>query len=69
MIADFIYKREACERVLEQAIKDREMRLIARDKTDKSLFDMEQQENQESFSNRKKINLLNFEFKVDTKEI
>ncbi|GAB6421137.1 hypothetical protein bcgnr5390_06100 [Bacillus luti] len=41
MIANFIYKREACERVLEQAIKDQEMRLIARDKTDKSLFDME----------------------------
>ncbi|MEH6979829.1 hypothetical protein [Bacillus pseudomycoides] len=39
------------------------MKLIARDKTDKSLFSMEQQENQESFLNREKINVLNFEFK------
>lgn len=63
MIADFIDKNEKNERVFEQAIKDREMKLIARDKTDKSLFSMEQQENQESFLNREKINVLNFEFK------
>ncbi|MGS2748189.1 TnsA endonuclease N-terminal domain-containing protein [Bacillus zanthoxyli] len=63
MIADFIDKNEKSERVFEQAIKDREMKLIARDKTDKSLFSMEQQENQESFLNREKINVLNFEFK------
>ncbi|MGQ4669257.1 hypothetical protein ACUIJ5_00325 [Bacillus toyonensis] len=63
MIADFIDKNEKNERVFEQAIKDREMKLIARDKTDKSLFSIEQQDNQESFPNREKINILNFEFK------
>ncbi|MCU5596205.1 TnsA endonuclease N-terminal domain-containing protein [Bacillus wiedmannii] len=63
MIADFINKSEKSERMFEQAIKDRETQSIARDKTENDLFSKGQQENQLSFSNREKIDLLNFEFK------
>ncbi|KAF6700425.1 MULTISPECIES: TnsA endonuclease N-terminal domain-containing protein [Bacillus] len=63
MIADFINKSEKSERAFEQAIKDREMQSIARDKNEDSLFSEGQQENQQSLSNREKIDLLNFEFK------